>query len=492
MMILTLLSHQWKAFWRSRSAGKNLAAQIFIGFIVVYLLGCAFFLGLSFRYFLPNLFPGQDIINTFCGLILYYFLVDILMRFLIQELPVLSVQPYLGQNIRRDQLVRFLNVRSLFHFLNLLPLFIFIPFIVTAIGAAHGTLVAACFTISILAFTLFNHFLILYVKRKTIINSWWLVGFLGAIGILVALDYFHILSFRSLSTFLFTWLIRSPWLSIVFVALSVASFTNNSRFLRHNLYFEEIARRSRQRQSTEYTWLEQWGLTGELVALNLRLVLRNKRAKSVVLMSFVILLYGFIFYKPEYMKPGLSYMLMMGALFITGIFIMNYGQFLFAWHSSYFDGLMSLPIDIRTLIRSQFVLFIAVSSFAFVISSFYGLVSWTIIPLQLAAYLYNIGINSVIVIYFATRSYKAIDLSKSATFNYQGTGMAQWLNIIVVLLTPLLLYAALNWLFNQWVAMIVLGSLGLVSLLLQNWWITVLTGQFLLRKHTILAGFREK
>ena len=298
-MILTLLSHQWKAFWRSRSAGKNLAAQIFMGFVIVYLLGCALFVGLSFGHFLPKLFPGQDVIKLFCGFILYYFSVDILMRFLMQELPVLSIQPYLGQNIRRRQLVRFLNVRSLFHFLNLLPLFIFIPFIVTVIGAAHGSLVAACFTISILAVTLFNHFLILYVKRKTIINSWWLVGFLGAVGILIGLDYFHILSFRSLSASLFTLLLRSPWLSIGFLALTLISFINNSRFLSHNLYFEEIARRGRQRQTTEYTWLQQWGLTGELVALNLRLVLRNKRAKTVALMSFVILLYGFIFYKPE-------------------------------------------------------------------------------------------------------------------------------------------------------------------------------------------------
>jgi hypothetical protein len=492
MMILTLLSHQWKAFWRSRSAGKNLAAQIFIGFIVVYLLGSALFLGMSFQYFLPKLFPGQNIISIFCGLILYYFLVDILMRFLMQELPVLSVQPYLGQNIRRRQLVRFLNVRSLFHFLNLLPLFIFIPFIVTVIGAAHGAGVAACFTISILAVTLFNHFLTLYIKRKTIINSWWLVGFLVAVGIVIALDYFHILPFRSLSTSLFTLLLRSPWLSIAFIALGVTSFINNSLFLRRNLYFEEMARRGRQRQTTEYTWLQQWGLTGELVALNLRLVLRNKRAKTVALMSFVILLYGFIFYKPEYLNSGHSPMVLMGALFITGIFIMNYGQFLFAWHSSYFDGLMSLPVSIRTFIRSQFVMFIAVSTFSFVVTSFYGLISWTIIPVELAAYLYNIGINSVIVIYFATRSYKAIDLTKGASFNYQGTGMAQWLNVVAVLLAPIFLYWALSWLFNGWVGIAVLGSLGLVSLLLQNWWIGVLTGQFLLRKHTILEGFREK
>jgi hypothetical protein len=491
-MILTLLSHQWKAFWRSRSAGKNLAAQIFIGFIILYLLACAIVLGFSFRYLLPELYPGQNVIRVFCGLILYYFLADILMRFLVQELPVLSVQPYLAQNIRRRQLVRFLNVRSIFHFLNLLPVFIFVPFVVTVIGPAYGGLVTFCFVISILAAIFFNHFLVLYVKRKTIINSWWLVGFLGAVGILIALDHFHIFSFTALSTALFTTLLKYPILSLGFLALCICSFVNNSLFLRRNLYFEEISRRGRQRQSAEYAWLQQWGLAGELVGLNLRLILRNKRARSVALLSVVFLLYGFIFYKPQNLNSAHSPMTLFAALFVTGIFVINYGQFLFAWHSSYFDGLMSLPVSLLTFIRAQFLMFIAVSTISFVISSLYGLISWKIIPFQLAAYLYNIGINSVVVVYFATRSYKAVDLSKSASFNYQGTGMAQWLNGLVVLLFPLLLYVGLSYLFNEWVGIATLGALGLVSLLLQNWWIGILTGQLRLRKHLILSGFREK
>lgn len=491
-MIPTLLSHQWKAFWRSRSAGKSLAAQLIIGFVVLYLLACAIVLGFSFRHLLPNLFPGQDVIRVFCGLILYYFLADILARFLLQELPVLAVQPYLALNIRRRQLVRFLNVRSLVHFLNLLPVFIFIPFVITVIGPAYGPLATSCFVISILSTTLFNHFLVLYVKRKTIINSWWLVGFLGAVGILIAMDHFHIFSVTALSTALFTTLLKYPILTIGFLALCILSFVNNSLFLRHNLYFEEMTRKGRQRQSAEYAWLQQWGLAGELVGLNLRLILRNKRARSVILFSFVILLYGFIFYKPEFLKQAHTPFILMGALFITGVFIMNFGQFLFAWHSSYFDGLMSLPVSVPIFIRSQFLMFIAVSTISFVIASLYGLISWKVIPFQFAAWLYNIGVNSVVIIYFATRNYKAIDLSKSAGFNYQGTGMTQWLNVLAFMFFPLLLFTGLSYLFNQWVCVTIIGALGLVSLLLQNWWIGILTEQLQLRKHLILSGFREK
>jgi len=34
--------------------------------------------------------------------------------------------------------------------------------------------------------------------------------------------------------------------------------------------------------------------------------------------------------------------------------------------------------------------------------------------------------------------------------------------------------------------------IGLIGLLLRNWWIEVLTRQFQKRKYLILAGFREK
>jgi len=153
---------------------------------------------------------------------------------------------------------------------------------------------------------------------------------------------------------------------------------------------------------------------------------------------------------------------------------------------------MASNIDMSTFIRSKFLLFTAFSTASFVITSFYGLISWKIIPIQLAAYLYNIGINSVLAVYFATRSYKAIDLSRSATFNYQGTGMSQWLYAFVILLLPLSIY----WLFarfvNPWAGIITLGALGLFSLLLQNWWTGLLIREFAKRKTIILEGFREK
>jgi hypothetical protein len=492
-MILTLLSHQWKSFWRGRNAARSLVTQIFMGLIIAYFLVSMLFLGLATGHILHKIFPGQDTVRVFCGLVLYYFFIDILLRFVLQELPVLTIQPYLGQNIRRRQMVSFLNIRSLFHFLNLMPLLFFLPFACTDMATHSGTLASATFITAIIFIILFNNFLVLYIKRRTIVNAWWLVGFAAVMITLMLLDFFHVISLRGLSSSLFVAMLGKPVLVIVPIALGLAAWLNNYRFLLTNLYLDEGGRSEKEKSSREYSWLQQLGLTGELIALELKLMFRNKRPKYLVRMSALFMFYGFVFYNKHNMADQSMYIIIFfPALFLTGIFIMNYGQFLFAWHSSYFDGLMASNISMPAFIRSKFMLYNAVSTTIFIITSLYGLITWKVLVIQTAGFLYNIGVNSVISIYLATFSYKAIDLSRSATFNYQGIGTVQWVYALIIILVPYAIYYPLAKFVSPWAGCAVIGGLGLIGLLMQSYWVEVLTRQFKQRKYLMLAGFREK
>ena len=491
-MILTLLSHQWKSFWRARNAGTSLAVQIFLGLLIAYLLSLLLAGGLVLPRLLHKVYPGVPITPIFCGYILYYFFFDFIMRFIMQELPILSTQPYLGQNIPRRKLVAFLNLRSIFHFLNLLPLLLFVPFIVMEIGPGYGPLAATAFFISIIALTLFNNFLLLYVKRRTIISTWWMVGFFIATSLLIVLDYFHLVSLARLSAGIFIYILQHPLATLIPIVLAIASWYNNYRFLIGNLYLDEGIKGEKSKSSREYSWLQQLGLTGELIALDIKLVLRNKRPGYAARMSVFFLAYGFIFYTKENLANPHMYPFLFVGIFMTGVFIMTYGQSLFAWHSGHFDGLMSGNISLPLWIRSKFMLYTATCTIMFLLTSFYGFISWKLLVTQSAAWLYNIGVNSVLSIWLATFNYKAIDLGKSATFNFQGTGTVQWIYGLVLILIPYLIFYPLDKWVNPWLAYGVIGAIGLISLLLQNWWIEVLTRQLQKRKYLILAGFREK
>lgn len=490
-MIYTLLGHQWKAFWRSRSAGRNVAMQIVVGIVVLYLLAVASLIGLSLPSLLELAFPGQDSVAVFCSFILYFFATDVLIRFMLQDMPTLTIQPYLAHNIRRKQLILFLNIRSLVSFFTLLPLLLFAPFSLTTIAKSYGSFTGLAFLVSIIGLTVFNHFLVLFIKRKTILNNWWLVGFFALVLLLIAADYYNVFSLRALSTALFTGILRTPAFALLPVVLAIASFYNNAFFLRRHLYIEERASARGHKAVTEYRWLQQMGAMGELMALDVKLILRNKRPRSLLMFSLLFLLYGFIFYKPQYLENGEFGYLLFGAIFITGMFMTNYGQFLFAWQSSHFDGLMAGKLSITTYLKSKFLLLTAFCTVALLLSLPYGFMSWKIIPIQLAAYFFNIGIHTVLAAYIGTYNYKGLDLSKGASFNYQGTGAAQWLYALVILLVGLVLYLPFALLINSWAGIAAVGLLGIASLLLQDWWIQKIAQQFQQRKHKLLAGFRE-
>ena len=491
-MIRTLLGHQWKAFWRSRDAGKSLAIQLVIGFFTIYMLVSAIGLGFFLQQLLRKAYPGQDIIKIFYGFILYYFLFDVMIRFLIQDLPTLTIQPYLIQNIQRKQLIRFLNVRSLFTVLNLLPLLLFTPFIVMSIGTTHGYIVAAAFMAGILSLTVFNHFLVLYVKRKSIISSWWLVMFFVVMAVVIAADYYRIFSLSHISSVLFSFLQEHIWVCILLAGMAALAYFNNYSFLLKNLYLEDIVGKGRRKEGADYTFLNRFGTIGVLTGLDIKLILRNKRPRSIGILTIVFLFYGFIFYKEQYIKEGWWGALMAGGIFLTGLFVSNYGQFLFAWQSAHFDGLMASNLSVKTYIKSKFALFTAVCTIVLLLTSLYGLMSWKLLLIQLAGYLYNVGIHTVIAVFFATHSYKGIDISKGSAFNYQGMSAEKWVYAMIVFLVPMIIYWPFALFINSWAGILALGIMGLLSFLLQDWWVDVLTKEFFKRKYKILSGFRER
>jgi hypothetical protein len=491
MTLRLFLRHQWLAFWRGRNANKSLVLQIVVGLFYFFIFLEIAALGIFLPFLIRESLPGKDPVAVFTSYIIYYFLIGLLARFQLQELPSLSIQPYLAQNISRKSMLRFLNVRSLVHVINFLPLFVFIPFSVVVIAPAFGVPTTLLFLIAMFSLVVNNHFLNMFIKRKSINSSWWFFGIFLIIALFKGLDYFHVLSFEKASTSIFIFLLHHPWLCIIPVSLAVATFRLNNSYLRRHLYIEELVSERKLKVSDKYRLLDRYGDIGEMIALDLKLIFRNKRPRSLVILSGVILIYGFIFY-PKYLQTHSYGAIFFFALLIIGIFIANYGQFLFAWQSSHFDGMMSYNINMKQYLKAKFSLFLTVCTLGFLIASFYGLMDWHILPIQLAAYLYSIGVNSFATIYAATFNYKHLDLRKSASMNFQGIGAAQWLQSLLIMFGPWLVFFLLNRFAGFWVAICTISALGIAGLIFNEMIMNWLVAQFQLRKHKILEGFRER
>ena len=491
MTLSTFLTHQWLNFWRGRNANKSLFLQIIVGFFYFIIFLYIATLGIALPFFIEEIVPGKAPIAIFTSYIIYYFLIGFILRFQMQELPSLSIQPYLTQNIKRKAMLQFLNMRSLIHIINFLPLFVFIPFTIVIIVPEYGIISAMCFLIAMLALVINNHFITMYIKRRSVDNSWFMVAILLLLMVLKALDYFKILSFETASTNLFVFLLQHPFMCIFPFALSIYTFLLNNSYLRNHLYIEELVNARKLAISNRYDFLHKYGNAGSLIALELKLIFRNKRPRSMMILSGIMLFYGLMFY-PTYLKTDNVSALFLFALLITGVFIFNYGTFLFAWQSSHFDIIVSSKISLKEYIKSKFTLFIIVSFLQFLLASFYGFLSWKILPIQLAAFLFNIGVNSFITIYAATYNYKYVNISRSATMNYQGLGAVQWLQSLLISLAPMGIFFLLNKFFGFVAAIITICLIGILGLIFHETLINWLVNQFNNRKYKIMEGFRER
>ncbi|WP_410220304.1 DUF5687 family protein [Pedobacter sp.] len=490
-MISTFLNHQWKSFWRSRNKGSSIIVQIILGLFMLYLLAVAIGVGFLMPVLLEKTLPKVNLIEAFNGLILYYFMLDIAMRIQLQELPTLSIVPYLHLKIKRKTIVNFLNVRALINFFNFLPLFIFLPFVFTRIYSFYGAGTLAGYVCAILSLTIFNNFLILYVKRKSINNIAYFGIILLAVFVLMGLDYYHIVSIRSLSNTLFRGIALHPYLSIILAAIAFTMFRLNSAFLSANLYTEELGSKEQKKVSTDYAFLNRFGKVGELAALELKLILRHKRSRTAFFMSILFLLYGFIFYKEKLIANNEFGKMLFAAVFMTGITLVNYGQFMFAWQSAHFDGLLVNKIDHRDFIKAKYLLFTLSSTIITILSSFYVVISYKILFIHLAAYFFNIGFGATLVLYIATFNRKRLDITKSASFNWQGVGATQWILAFPLLLLPFVIYVPFGMMNQPYWGLLALGIFGLTALLLRNFFINIIVKRFEKEKYKIAEGFRE-
>lgn len=466
--------------------------RIVMGLLILYLLLNVLVVAFFMDKILVKTFPGQNILQTFNSFIIYYFLMDLIMRFQLQELPTLSVRPYLHLPISKNQIVNYLSITSLATAFNLTPFLLTIPFLIKVLIPLHGQSVFWGYMACIFGLTMFNHFFSLWLKRKVNLNAFWMLGFFGLLLVIWVLEfYLNVISLSNISKNILYEVINQPLVSIATLFLALVMFMINHRYLKSNLYLEELqSSKTSVKSSTEIPYLNRFGKVGDLAANELKLIFRNKRPRSVLIMCMMFMLYGLIFYSnPRY--DGFGHIVFCG-MFMTGIFIINYGQFMFSWQSAHFDGLLSSRIKSDDFFKSKFLLFDVFSTFCFLLTIPYVYFGWKFLVVHFVMFIWNLGVNTVLVLYFANQNYKRIDLSKGGSFNWEGVGASQWILSIPLLITPFLIYAPFSFFGYPEVGLGIIVIIGLVFIFSREFWLRKLVGIFNNKRYLIAEGFRNQ
>lgn len=490
-MIKHFINLEWKQYFRSSYWQKNLALNILMVFFALYFI--VVFLALGFGLFpiLKKIYPDQDPFIIANGFLFFWIMVDLMMRFFLQKLPVMSVKPLLTLPIKRSTVVHYVLGKSALSFFNFLPLFAIIPFSIVLITQGYSAAMILTWMFTMIIVVLIINFLNFIIEALSAETELSFLPLIIVVGTLYALDYFNVLPIKSAIGDALLAVANSPILILIPIAILLLCYWYNFKILREKLFLDSsLKSKVSEVKAADLSWTKRFGNIAPFMQLDLKLIWRNKRTKSSVFIMVIGLLYGLFFY-PQPMYREMVWLFPFIGIFVTGIFLINFGQFIPAWDSGYYKMLMSQNIKYEQYLRSKFILMVLSVGIMFVLSIPYVYFGWKILVAHFAAAIYNIGINSHVMLYGGSFNRKKIDLNQRAAFNYQGTGAVQWIIGLPLMILPMLIFALLNWLVGFEVGIAVLILMGITGIVLHKKLMKKITKRYLDSKYKMIDAFSQ-
>lgn len=491
-MIKRFLSLEWKQYFRSRYWQRSIGLKILMAFFGLYFAAVFLFIGFFLFEIINKTNPGQDPFVVVTGFLFYWILGDLVMRFFLQKLPVMSVKPLLTLPIKRGQIVNYVLAKSAMSFFNFLPLFAIIPFgIVLVFNEGYNGTTVLFWGLTLFIITLINNFLNFIIESLTAKTSLSFLPLILMSTVLFALNYYDIVSLSALISMGVMGIANSPILIFVPLLILGGLYFYNFNILKNALYTDgSVQTIVKEAKTSDLAWTKRFGNIAPFMQLDLKLMMRNKRAKSTFFILILGLLYGLFFY-PQEIYIDLLFMYSFIGIFSTGTFLINYGQFIPAWDSSYYKLLMSQNFKYEQYLMSKFTLMAISVVILFVLGIPYVYFGWKVLIVHFAAAIYNVGINTHVILYGGSFNRKKINLDERAAFNFQGTGAVQWLIGIPLMVLPMLIFAGINYFVNFEIAVTVLIVLGLTGIVFHQKIMKGIINKYAASKYKMIEAFSQ-
>jgi hypothetical protein len=139
-MIKQFLSLEWKQFSRASYFQKGIAIKILLFFAALYFGGIAVFLGAGIFFILKKAIPDTDPIVIANNFLIYWVLFDLVIRFFMQQLPVMNIKPLMTIPIKRNTIVHYLLGKTTLSFFNIIAILLFLPFCIVLLVKGYAVL----------------------------------------------------------------------------------------------------------------------------------------------------------------------------------------------------------------------------------------------------------------------------------------------------------------------------------------------------------------
>ena len=419
---------------------------------------------------------------------IYWVLIELFLRYFMQKLPVMDIKPFLTTPVKKSAIAHYILARSGASIYNLLSLFFFVPFAIVLLFHGYSALNVLLWVIAIIAIVLCVNYINLLINK----NEKVLIAIVSIIVLCYGLDYFQVVDVKEFFGPIFHALYAYPITVLVPVVFVIFIYYVNYRFLKNKIYLDaSLKAETKVANTSDLAWTKKFGEMGPFLQLDLKMIWRNKRTKSQVYISLLFVFYGLVFYTQDMYSSMMPMMAFLG-IFMTGIFLTNFGQFIPAWDSSYYGMMMSQNIPLRKYLESKATLISVSVIVMFFLTIPYVYFGWQALAINFGCALYNLGVNIPVILFFGSFNKKRIELDKSPFGNMQGTSATQFLIMLPVLGAPILIFTVLYYLLSLEAAIVLLSVLGVIGFAMKNYLLDRITEQYRKKKYGMVAGFKEK
>ncbi len=488
-MIKHFLRLEWKQYFRSSYWQTGLALKIVMIFFALYFLVSFLALGIGSFFIIKKLYPESDPLLVVNSYLVFAFLGDLVVRYLMQKLPIMNIKPLLIHPIRKKSIVHYVLTKSSFSFFNILPVFFYLPFSIVLIGQGYEVMGSLAWFFAMIFIVQTSNFINFLINKNQ--KAFYIIA--SVLLILVSTQYFGFFDIASYIGSVFNALYANPIYVVIPIITAVGMYYLNHKQLVTKVYLDDVvSAKTKEAKSADLSWADRLGSVAPFIKNDIRLIWRNKRPRTVFLMSFVFVLYALIFFTQEVYEQKMPWMLIFASVFVTGGFVLNFGQFIPAWDSAYYRMLMSQNIKYRLFLESKWHLMVVMTGALYILSIpylYFGLDKFLMIT---AGAIFNIGFNSLFLLYAGSFNRKRIDLDKSAFANYQGTSATQFIVIIPILGLPMLLFALFNYFLGFNSGIIAIATVGIITIVFKNYFMNLIEKKYLRDKYAAIHAFSKK
>ena len=480
---------QRKSLWRSQRVGTGVATRIMTGLFILYFGAIFLVMGLNFDKIIEEFDTTENPLQKLHQYLFYYLIFELVMRVVFQEVSEVKYRQLCLLPISKNSIIHHILKGTAISFFNVLPLFFMIPFAVKNLAPEYGWIAAICWLLAVCSLLLFNNYVALQIKHWIANNPlYYLIPAVSA-GLIYVVDSQGWLEISSILDLGLMSILNYLVPLFIFLLLPIGAYKLVFKRMRTQAYITSNYQAPTSIfEKLNFNRLGDRGFFGKVAQTNLRLMFRNKRTRTQVILGTLFLLYGLYLYSND--RNGPTQLLFWG-LYMTGIMVLSFAQYIWSYQGSYTELLWTLPIPIKKYINAQYDFLILASLATTLPSMLYYFMNPDVPKINAAAFLFNIGINIPILLAAASYNKKKLDINTAGTFNMQGVNGMQFVFIFTVLLAPIFLYLPFSIFNYAELGLAVIGGLGIIGILLKPLSVRGIASLFSDNKYGLTEGYRS-